>query len=185
LRRLQLEQANATPFVYNGEANFHTFQKWTQNTRLVQTELHTSQVPSISTKKICRRTCLHLLHERYSPRPHQMDSRFPLNFRSLQRDKFDAFAQWEHPVQEYKRDLEDLAESVGDIQPQQLAAKFWHGADKHLCARMAESGLDPKETSLLQLAEAAERFEYAERLRKTEDSKRDSHLGKPKQGDFP
>jgi hypothetical protein len=50
---------------------------------------------------------------------------------------------------------------------------------------MAESGLDPEKTSLLQLAEAAERFEYAERLRKTEDSKRDSHLGKPKQGDIP
>jgi hypothetical protein len=139
LRKLQLEQANAKPeppFVYNGEANFHTFQKWTLEVR-----------DWIKRSYIRRRYRVSRLKKYVGGRA----STF------------------------YMRD--------GDVQPQQLAAKFWGGADRYLRVKWAEAGFDRETSSLDELATAAERFEYGDKIRRAEESKRDYLSGKSRQTD--
>ena len=49
------------------------------------------------------------------------DHCFPTNFQTLQHEKYLAFMQCGHPVQNYHCDLEELANSVGNITSQDLA----------------------------------------------------------------
>lgn len=96
---------------------------------------------------------------------------FPANFRTLQREKHHNYAQRGHPIRDYRRDLEDLAVSVGDISKRHLTIRFWQVADQYIRVKWAEAGLDPETSSLNQLERTAERYEQAMKLRKAEEER--------------
>ncbi|KZV59567.1 hypothetical protein PENSPDRAFT_546599, partial [Peniophora sp. CONT] len=55
---------------------------------------------------------------------------FPENFRTVQRERFQSYAQRQHEIHEYRRELERLADSVGQISARDIVICFWQGADK-------------------------------------------------------
>ncbi|KAI0039665.1 hypothetical protein FA95DRAFT_1464117, partial [Auriscalpium vulgare] len=60
------------------------------------------------------------------------DHCFPTNFRTIQRERYLAFRQMGHPVRDYLRELEDLADSVGRVSRRDFVVRFWQGADQYL-----------------------------------------------------
>ncbi|KAJ7041362.1 hypothetical protein C8F04DRAFT_1253067 [Mycena alexandri] len=197
LLRLRLEQSNAKPdppFVYNGEPVFATIERWTYEARQWTTESYIRpkmrvsrvskylggralswymRVVAKNAKKWTLKKFLEALFNQC----------FPIDFRSIQRKKFQNYAQRGHPVKEYKTDLEVLADSIGDITPRGLIVQFWDGADYEMRRRWAGDGFDPETSTLDELEAAAINYEHAikvERAQKpdNENGRKNERSGK-------
>jgi len=81
--------------------------------------------------------------------------------------------QRNHPVRNYRCDLEELANSVGNITSRDLMIRFWQGTDRYLHVKWAENGFDPEDSTLAELKSSAERYERAAKLHQMEDVKKD------------
>jgi len=183
--KLKMEQANAKPdppFVYNGEPNFMMYQKWVLEAKdwlkhsFIQRKHHVTRLKKYLSG------CAFLFFMRdvaHEPKKWSLarvleglfDHCFPMNFQMLQCEKYLAFMQCSHPVQNYCRDLEELVNSVGNITSRDLTIRFWQGADRYLRVKWAENGYDPEELTLAELEGSAERYERAAKLRQSEDGR--------------
>ncbi|KZT26147.1 hypothetical protein NEOLEDRAFT_1113526, partial [Neolentinus lepideus HHB14362 ss-1] len=86
---------------------------------------------------------------------------FPVNFRTIQRERYLAYRQDGHSIRDYKRHLEELADSVGNISKRDFVIRFWQGADKYLRVQWAKDGYDPEKSKILDLQESGERYEQS------------------------
>jgi hypothetical protein len=170
LMRLKLEQSNGRPdppFVYNGEPNFALFQKWVLEIRdwLRYSYIQRKHRVSRLKKYVGGRASTFYIRD-IAQDPTAWTLRrflealfnycFPANFRTMQREKYSQYSQRGHPIRDYRHDLEDLAKSVGDIQPQQLVTRFWFGADMYLRVKWAEARYDPERSTLDELVTSGE-----------------------------
>lgn len=64
------------------------------------------------------------------------------------------------------RTLRNRLLNIGEIQ---LRLQYWEGSNQYLHAEWEKAGLDPENSTLVELELAAERFEMAETLHRTED----------------
>jgi hypothetical protein len=153
--KLRLEKANTkhdSPFVYNGEPNFTLYQKWVLEAKDWLKHSYIQRKHRVARLKKYLAGCA---------------------FMFFMREKYLAFTQRGHPVRNYWRDLEELANSVGRISSHDLAIRFWQGADKYLRVKWAENGFDPELSSLDELEGTAKQYECASKLRHAEDTHRD------------
>ncbi|KAJ7678874.1 hypothetical protein DFH06DRAFT_1315850 [Mycena polygramma] len=182
LLRLRLEQSNAKPdppFVYNGEANFNTIERWTYEARewtkesYIRPNMKVSRVSKYLggralnwymrvVAKGAKKWRLKKFFEAL------FNHCFPVDFRSIQRKKFQSFAQRGHSIKEYRTDLEVLADSVGDITTRGLVVQFWDGADYEMRRRWAGDGFDPETSTLKELEAAAINYEHALKVEKSQ-----------------
>jgi hypothetical protein len=93
---------------------------------------------------------------------------FPIDFRSMQRCKFQNFEQHRPPIKDYKTDLEVIADSIGDITPRGLIVQFWEGADYSIRHRWALDGFDAETASISELEAAAVNYEQAAKVAKSQ-----------------
>ncbi|KAJ6465879.1 hypothetical protein C8R45DRAFT_1173626 [Mycena sanguinolenta] len=78
------------------------------------------------------------------------------------------------PNMHYKTELENLADSVGDISERSLIVRFWDGARTTIQKEWAHDGYDPESSSLRQLVSAAVNYEQAQKL--TEAIDKNKHI---------
>ncbi|TFY52877.1 hypothetical protein EVG20_g10362 [Dentipellis fragilis] len=178
MMKLRFEQSNAKvdpPFVYNGEPNYTLYQKWILEAKdwlKLSFIRHKNRVACLKKYLSGRAHSFYMRDVARCPSNWTLarflealfDHCFLTNFREIQREKYFAFSQRGHPIRNYRRDLEELADSVGHIAKCDFTIRFWHGADQYLRVRWAEIGLDPETASTDQLERAAERFERALKL---------------------
>jgi len=185
--RIRLENTHAKPdppFTYNGEPNFTLYQKWVLEAKdwlkhsFVQRKHRVSRLK----KYLGGRAFLFFMRDvAHEPNKWTLarfleglfNYCFPTNFRSTQREKYYAFSQRGHPVRNYRRDLEELANSVRRISPRDFVICFWQGAEHYLHVKWAENGFDPEVSSIDDLEASADRYERASKLRQFETSRRD------------
>jgi len=180
--KLRLELSNATPdppFVYSGEPDFTLYQKWVLEAKdwlkysFVQRKHRVPRLKKYLAGRAFlfymrdvartpeRWTLAHFLKELF-------DYCFPTNFRTIQREKFLEFSQRGSAVRDYRRALEELARSVGNISSRDIAIRFWQGTDRYLRVKWAENGFDPEISTIEELEEAAECYKRALMLQHAE-----------------
>ncbi|KAI0038373.1 hypothetical protein FA95DRAFT_1477804, partial [Auriscalpium vulgare] len=168
---------------YNGEPNYTKFMKWTLESKDFIKDGFISRKKQVSRlKKYLSDRAFSFYMRDVARNPEAwtfsrfcealFDHCFPPDFRTVQREKYLAFAQRGHPVRDYKRNLEELADAVGKITDRDFAIRFWQGADSYLRVKWYENGYDPEVSSLLELFLSAERYERSEKLRRAEEKKR-------------
>ncbi|KAJ7764778.1 hypothetical protein B0H16DRAFT_1883392 [Mycena metata] len=191
-----LQESNAKPappFVYNGEPVFNTIERWTYEARdwtsesYIRPKMRVSRVSKYLggnaltwymrvVAKDAKKWTLKKFFEAL------FNHCFPVDFRSLQRKKFQNFAQRGHPIKQYKTELEVLADSIGDITTRGLIVQFWDGADYEMRVRGAGDGYDPETSKLKELEAAAINYEHAIKVARTQkpdhDGKKSDHPGK-------
>ncbi|KAJ7436114.1 hypothetical protein FB451DRAFT_1061980 [Mycena latifolia] len=87
---------------------------------------------------------------------------FPPNFRSIQCEKYERFRQREHPIHEYRIELSDLRDSIGDNFPErQFIIRFWQGADSDIRIHWVKAGYNRETSTLDQLKMFAANYETA------------------------
>ncbi|KAG8995382.1 hypothetical protein FRB90_000199, partial [Tulasnella sp. 427] len=96
---------------------------------------------------------------------------FPIHFRSQMRSKFNKCAQGNRTTREFLRELRTLGNRLPDIGDVQVRLQYWEGSNHYLRVEWAKAGLDPESSTLSDLEIAAERFEMAESLKKSEDKR--------------
>ncbi|KAJ7469599.1 hypothetical protein FB451DRAFT_1038554, partial [Mycena latifolia] len=97
---------------------------------------------------------------------------FPPNFRSIQREKYERFRQRVHPIREYRIELSDLRDSIGDDIPErQFVIRFWQGADSDIRIHWAKAGYDRETSTLDQLGTFAANYETAMLIANEETSR--------------
>ncbi|KAI0046835.1 hypothetical protein FA95DRAFT_1559694, partial [Auriscalpium vulgare] len=168
--QLRIEQANAKPdppFVYKGEPVFSTYQRWVLEAKewlkfsFVRRENRVARLHkylggrayAFYSRDVARKPSRWTLSRFFTA---LFDHCFPTNFRTVQREKYLAYRQMGHPVRNYCRDLEDLADSVGRISKRDFVIRFWQGADLYLRIKWAENGYDPEESSIGELERSAD-----------------------------
>ncbi|KAI0045406.1 hypothetical protein FA95DRAFT_1495443, partial [Auriscalpium vulgare] len=160
------------PFTYDGTPDFKKFQKWTFESKdFIGFSFIRRKHQVRRLKKYLDGRALAFYMRDVAKKPEKwtlrrffealFDHCFPANFRTIQREKYMAFAQKGHPVRNFRHDLEDLADSIGHISKRDFVIRFWNGADRYLRVKWAENGFDPEISTIEQLERAAERYERA------------------------
>ncbi|KAJ7912832.1 hypothetical protein B0H13DRAFT_2473677 [Mycena leptocephala] len=153
LLRLRLEQSHAKPdppSIYNGEANFNKIERWVLEGRDWKKQCYIR--PNMRVQRVSKYLggrALDWYMREGAKAPHKWTLNrfyealfnycFPVDFRSIQRKKFQTYEQRSQGIQEYRTNLETLANSVGDITSRQLVVQFWDGASFEMRRRWAAS----------------------------------------------
>jgi len=88
-----------------------------------------------------------------------------------QRNKFDMCTQDRLSVLDYLRKLQEIADTIGDMDDRDVVLAFWRRCQPYLRVEMTKDGLDPTTLSLAALEESAVRYERAH-LMANEEGKR-------------
>ncbi|KAF7371586.1 Transcription factor [Mycena venus] len=193
LLRLKLEHSNARPeppSVYNGEAKFRIINRWQLEVRdwAKYSYIRKNMIVSRLQKYLGGRALAWYMREvANNPKKWSLNRFFtalfnyclPVEFRSIQRAKFNAFEQRGHPIGDYRIDLEELRNSVGgDITDRQLVVRFWEGADMEIRLKWAEAGFDPEFSNIDELETAGRNFQRALKLRESQSKGKGSGADK-------
>ncbi|KAF7317573.1 CCHC-type domain-containing protein [Mycena kentingensis (nom. inval.)] len=89
---------------------------------------------------------------------------FPVDFRGQQRSKFKYFTQNGRTIRQYRKALEIVADSIGDITIRGLVLQYWDGADLEYRERWADKGFDPETALIDDLEDEALKFEQSRKL---------------------
>ncbi|KAF7331995.1 CCHC-type domain-containing protein [Mycena kentingensis (nom. inval.)] len=89
---------------------------------------------------------------------------FPIDFRGQQRFKFKNFSQNGRTIRQYRKALEIVAESIGDITERGLVLQYWDGADLEYRERWADNGFDPESAFIEELEKEAINLEQSRKL---------------------
>ncbi|KAJ7711095.1 hypothetical protein B0H16DRAFT_1416166, partial [Mycena metata] len=115
------------------------------------------------------------------------DEMFPVDFRAKQRDLFDACEQGSRKVKDFMQNLQDLANTVGNIADADIVLAFWRRCDSYLRVEFTKLGFEAETISLDRLMEIAEReervhFLIEEERKKAAKKSGDKEAGKKQQG---
>ncbi|KAJ7286317.1 hypothetical protein C8J57DRAFT_1461461 [Mycena rebaudengoi] len=182
LLRLRLEQSNARPdppFIYNGDPVFETFESWTLEVRDWVKESYIRRSMQVSRlKKYLEGRALTWYMREVARAPQKWTLNrflealfnycFPVDFRSIQRKKFQRYEQRKHTIKEYRTEMEVLSTSIGDINMRGLIVRFWDGANYEMRLRWAGDGFDPETSTLDDLENAAINYEHAIKVENTQ-----------------
>ncbi|OCH83526.1 hypothetical protein OBBRIDRAFT_702601, partial [Obba rivulosa] len=155
---------------YTGEPNYETFQKWVLEAKdWLRLSYIRRQNRVARLKKYLSGRAFTFYMRDVARKPQDwtltkfLDSLFnhcfPTNFREIQRTRYRAYKQNGHPIRDYQRGLERLAQSVGRIRHRDFILQFWEGADRRMRAHWAREGLSGERSSLTKLVSYAERYE--------------------------
>lgn len=178
------------PFKYAGELQASTFKRWTREIRdwKKRGRLNTKDIIYVSGKyctgkayKFFERDIL-IGRKRYSLTEYfesMFDYLFPATFRMDQRDKFDACYQSEMSALDYLRKLQDIADTVGDLNENDIVLAFWRRCRSYLKSELAKAGLEPDRINLIQLENAVVRLETAHNISETAKKSNERAPGRP------
>jgi hypothetical protein len=160
------------PFKYSGEIQASLFKKWVREVRdwIKRGRLSTQQGIELSGKycggrayKFFERDILnarkkYLLAEYFEA---MFVYLFPATFRMDQRDAFDACTQCDLSALDFLRQLQDIADTVGDLDENDIILGFWRRCRSYLKVRLAEAGLEPGRITMMELEDLVVRLEKA------------------------
>jgi hypothetical protein len=160
------------PFKYAGEVQASLFKKWVREMRdwIKRGRLTTKQGIMISGKyctgqayKFFERDILssrkkYTLTEYFEA---MFDYIFPATFRMDQRDKFDAYSQRGLSALDFLRQLQNIADTVGDLDEDDIILGFWRRCRPYLKSKLAEAGLEPGRITMTELENLVIRLETA------------------------
>ena len=89
---------------------------------------------------------------------------FLADFRMQQRDKFDAYYQGNLSVVDYLRRLQDLADTVGDLDDSDVVLAFWCRCQSYLRSELTRAGYEPSELTTASLETLATCIEHVDRV---------------------
>ncbi|KAF7964565.1 hypothetical protein HWV62_5608, partial [Athelia sp. TMB] len=92
------------------------------------------------------------------------DYLFPPGFRMQQRDKFDRFEQRDLPALDFLRRIQELADTVGDLEEKDVVLAFWRRCVPYIRAELTIRGFEPSDLSIRELEDLVTRFERAHQL---------------------
>ncbi|KIM80518.1 hypothetical protein PILCRDRAFT_822240, partial [Piloderma croceum F 1598] len=78
-----------------------------------------------------------------------------------QRDVFDACTQGDLSALDFLRQLQDIADTVGDLDNNDIILGFWRRCKSYLKVRLAEAGLEPGRITMIELEDLVVRLEKA------------------------
>ncbi|KAF9476571.1 hypothetical protein BDN70DRAFT_779625, partial [Pholiota conissans] len=159
-------------FTYNGEVQATLFKKWVRELRLwiEQGRLAETEGVKMAGKYLGGRAYMFFERDILSRQKNYtltkffeklFDYIFPADFRMQQRDKFDAYRQDNHTVLDFLRKLQEIADTIGDMDDRDIVMAFWRRSQPYLRVEMTKLGLDPTILSLASLEEHAVRLERA------------------------
>ena len=99
---------------------------------------------------------------------------FPADFRIQQRDEFDACHQDDLSAVHYLRQLQDLADTVGDLDDADVVLAFWSRCQLYLRPELTRTGYEPSVLTVNDLKSLATRIERTEEAPR-ETQKSSSH----------
>ncbi|PPQ86489.1 hypothetical protein CVT25_007548 [Psilocybe cyanescens] len=175
---LKYQQAflkTSPPFIYNGEVQATLFKKWVREVRLwtEQGRIRESEGVMLAGKYLGGRAYqfferdILALRKKYDLTEFfekLFDYVFPVDFRMQQRDKFDACRQDNRSVLDFLRKLQEIADTIGDMEDRDIVLAFWRRSQPYLRVEMTKDGLDPTLMSISALEECAVRHERAHLL---------------------
>jgi hypothetical protein len=89
------------------------------------------------------------------------DYLFPATFRMDQRDKFDACTQHHMSALDFLRQLQEIADTVGDLDDDDIILGFWRRCKSYLKSKLAEAGHEPGRITMSELEHLVVRLETA------------------------
>ncbi|KAJ6520926.1 hypothetical protein DFH09DRAFT_1331573 [Mycena vulgaris] len=161
------------PFEYEGQEDFHIFQKWILEVKDCIRYGYISCKRAVSwIKKYLggRASAWYMREVAKDPRKWTLNRLikalfnycFPANFRSIQHEKYERSQQRGHPIRDYCTELTDLRDSIGDdISERQFIIRFWQGADTDIRIHWAKAGYDRERSSMDDLETFAANHETA------------------------
>ena len=186
---------NEPPFKYGGEVQASTFKKWCQEVRdwikdgclghrrgIRQSGKYlTGRAYKFFEQDILQKGIKYTLTDYFAA---LFDYIFPADFRMQQRDKFDVYYQGNLSVVDFLRRLQDLADTVGDLDDADVVLAFWRRCKPYLKAELTRAGYEPSELTSSELEVLATRIERADEAahetRKGTSSKLSQSRGEPK-----
>jgi hypothetical protein len=160
------------PFEYSGDVQASLFKKWVREVRdwIKRGRLSTQQGIKLSGKycggkayKFFERDILNA-RKKYTLAEYfeaMFDYLFPATFRMDQRDTFDACAQCDLSALDFLRQLQDIADTVGDLDDGDIILGFFRRCKSYLKVKLAEAGLEPGRITLTELEYLVVRLETA------------------------
>jgi hypothetical protein len=160
------------PFEYSGEVQASLFKKWVREVRswIKRGRLSTKQGIELSGKycsgkayKFFERDILNA-RKKYTLAEYfeaMFDYLFPATFRMDQRDKFDACTQHDMSALDFLRQLQEIADTVGDLDDGDIILGFWRRCKSYLKSKLAEAGLEPGRITVTELEYLVVRLETA------------------------
>ena len=161
-----------TPFVWNGSPNIDLFDQWVYK---VETWAYVYGLPE--------RLVLRLIVQFLSDKPSKFFMKhvapslskwslqtlydalfnycFPIDFKARLRARFERTSQGRNNVQDFLRELEDLASHFPEVTDFQITQIFWRGLHQYIRLYLIEKGLNPERTALKKLVKYAVRREEA------------------------
>lgn len=175
LERLKYQQGflkTDPPFKYDGEVKASQFKKWVRENRawiksgrlsVRQGILNAGKYLTGNAYKYFERDVLrgrqhHSLQQFYNG---MFDYLFPVSFREDQRDIFDTTHQGNMPGLTYLRHLEDLADTIGDLEEQDIVRAFTRRAKASIRGQLAMMGYRAEDLTLATLEILIVRIEKA------------------------
>ncbi|KAF8598001.1 hypothetical protein BDV93DRAFT_451882, partial [Ceratobasidium sp. AG-I] len=96
---------------------------------------------------------------------------FPPDIKAQLRRKFNALKQSDRGFKDFVRELRRYQRRLLDITEKQVAQRVWDGAHGYLRIEWARAGYNAENNTVEQLEESGMRFEVADKIRRTEDSR--------------
>jgi hypothetical protein len=160
------------PFKYGGEVQASLFKKWVREVRswIKRGRLSTKQGIMTSGQYCVGKAYQFFERDVLSSRKKytlteyfeaMFDYIFPATFRMDQRDKFNACWQLDLPALDFLRKLHDIADTVGDLEEDDIILGFWRRCKPYLKSKLAEAGLEPGRITLTELENLVMRLETA------------------------
>jgi hypothetical protein len=87
---------------------------------------------------------------------------FPADFRMQQRDEFDSCCQEDLLAVDYLRQLQDLADTVGDLKDADVVLAFWRRCQSYIRSELTRTGYEPSILTVNDLETLANRIKHAE-----------------------
>ncbi|KAJ6475201.1 hypothetical protein C8R47DRAFT_1199221 [Mycena vitilis] len=160
------------PFVYNGEAKADLFNKWVREVR------NFAKLGFLSPRQAVKMIGKYLGGKAYRWYDRDVlnakkkikwtfkkfftalfDEVFPADFRAKQHDLFDGCEQGSRKVKDFMQNLQDLANTVGNLSDADIVLAFWHRCETYLRVEFTRLGYEAETISLKQLMRIAEREE--------------------------
>ncbi|QRV92250.1 Transposon Ty3-I Gag-Pol polyprotein [Ceratobasidium sp. AG-Ba] len=182
------------PFVYDGSANFKIYKQWMFEimTWINDTGFDDEEAVRRLISFMKGRASDFYMYN-VAPRPEEYDVKklgnelfeycFPADINARLRHKFSTLKQSDRGFKDFVRELQKFQIRFKDITDKQIAQRIWEGAHSYLRAKWTDAGISVDGNPLADIIESGIRFEMAERIRRSDDDRKnkekDSRAPKP------